>query len=207
MNGPYAEESTNLIYQLLFCDQPELYRQKYLGDIQHPWSVLFAEEADAPALTAIAEDKHQESRVRMLACNRLRAAGLSVAPKQHLGTIIEVHLPEGLDTLAAFTDGGARYINHSGKMTIVEGDRGPFAAEIAGVIKASQPIVAAIGPWNKERLPPPPAGNIRMSFLVSDGLYFGEGPIDVMQQQAVAAPLIQAAMKLLLKVLEQATEN
>src|SRR5262249_4019695 len=112
------------------------------------------------------------------------------------------HLPEGLDTLAVFADGSARYINYTGKMVIVEGAPSVFDKEISKVIEASQPIVAAIGPWEKDRLPPPVDGNIRLTFLVSDGLYFGEGPIGVMQQQPLASPLISAATQLLLKLLE-----
>jgi hypothetical protein len=143
----------------------------------------------------------------MLAYNLLRKAKKDVPKQKLLATIIEVRFPEGLDTLAVFTDGGARYINHSGKMAIVEGETEFFAKEIEAVLAASSPIVAAIGPWDKERLPAPPKGNIRMTFLVSDGLYFGEGPMAAMQQDPMAAPLIQAATSLLLKLVNKTTDS
>ena len=200
VDGPYEDASINLIYQLLFCDRLELFKQNHTGELSPPWSALFADEADVAALTKIAQDAGRESRVRMLAFNRLRALGQSVPARKFLGTIIEVRLAEGLDTLAVFGDGGARYINYSGKMIVVEGTPSPFDAEINQVIEASQPIVAAIGPWDKERLPPPAEDNIRMTFLVSDGLYFGEGPMSVMQQEPLASPLVSAATKLLLKL-------
>src|SRR5262245_53594483 len=110
MDGPYQDESTNLIYHLLFCDRPELFRQKHQGKLESPWSELFCAPPSLEALAKIAADQHQESRVRMLAFNTLRAAGRAVAEKEYLGTIIEVRLPEGLDTLAVFGDRGARYI-------------------------------------------------------------------------------------------------
>jgi hypothetical protein len=201
--GPYPDESTNVIYQLLFCDRPDLFRERYQGNVEEPWATLFSPHADSAALTKIANDEQQESRVRTLAFNALRAAGAALQPKQYLGTIIEVGLPDGLDTLAVFSDGGARYINHSGKVIVVEGQPNPFDGEINAVIEASQPIVNAIGPWDKERLPPPAEGNIRLSFLVSDGLYFGEGPMEAMQQQPIAAPLISAATRLLVKLVDQ----
>jgi hypothetical protein len=201
--GPYRDESTNVIYQLLFCDRVDLYKDHHNGSVDEPWSTLFSQHADPMALAKIAEDEQQESRVRVLAFNALRSAGHSVPPKKHLGTIIEVRLPEGLDTMAVFSDGGARYINHSGKVIVIEGKPNPFNDEISAVIEASQPIVAAIGPWEKERLPPPAEGNIRLTFLVSDGLYFGEGPMEVMQQQPIAAPLISAATRLLVKLVAQ----
>jgi len=202
-DGPYPDQSANVIYQLLFCDRPDLFKEHHRGNLQEPWSILFDPNADAAALTKIAEDEQQESRVRTLAFNALRLAGQAVPPQQYLGTIIEVSLPEGLDTMAVFADGGARYINHSGKVIVVEGKPNAFDDEISAVIEASKPIVAAIGPWDKERLPPPAGGNIRLTFLVSDGLYFGEGPMDAMQQQPIAAPLIAAATRLLIKLVDQ----
>jgi len=202
-DGPYPDQSANVIYQLLFCDRPDLFKEHHRGNLQEPWSILFDPNADAAALTKIAEDEQQESRVRTLAFNALRLAGQAVPPQQYLGTIIEVSLPEGLDTMAVFADGGARYINHSGKVIVVEGKPNAFDDEISAVIEASKPVVAAIGPWDKERLPPPAGGNIRLTFLMSDGLYFGEGPMDAMQQQPIAAPLIAAATRLLIKLVDQ----
>lgn len=204
---PYKEESTSLIYNLLFCDRLDLFQQNHKGSLVSPWSIIFAEKPDLNVVASIASDGSQESRVRMLAFNLLRKAHRDVKEKELLGTIVEVGLPEGLDTLAVFTDGGARYINHSGKMVIVEGTPNAFDSEIKRVITASQPIVAAIGPWDKERLPPPPNGTIRLTFLVSDGLYFGQGPMDVMQKEQMAAPLINAATALLMKMVQKTPDG
>jgi hypothetical protein len=206
-DGPYQDESSNVIYQLLFCDRPELFKEHHAGNMTEPWSVLFSAHPDVMAVAKIAEDEQQESRVRALAFNALRAAGTSVPDKQYLGTIIEVRLPEGLDTMAVFADGGARYINHSGKVVVAEGSPSPFDDEISAVIEKSKPIVAAIGPWDKQRLPPPNEGYIRMTFIVSDGLYFGEGPMNAMRQEPLAAPLISAATRLLIRLVEQTSGN
>ena len=58
------------------------------------------------------------------------------------------------------------------------------------LIELAQPIVAQIGPWDKARLPPPARPNTRLTFIVSDGLYFGEGPFAVMQRDGLAGPLV-----------------
>lgn len=205
--GPYKDQSTNLIYHLLFCDRLDLFQKNHREELLDPWATLFKAELDCDAVARIANDNGQESRVRMLAFGILRSAKAAVPKKELLGTIIEVRMPSGLDTLAVFTDGGVRYINHSGKMAVVEGAPNAFQKEIENVIKDSRPIVAAIGPWDKDRLAAPSKGNIRMTFLVSDGLYFGEGPMDVMQQEPMAAPLIQSATALLLKIVEGATNS
>jgi hypothetical protein len=207
LTGPYKDHSTNLIYHLLFCDRLKLFEDNHKGELDVPWSTIFKVDPDYEAVGKIANDKSQEARVRMLSFGLLRSAKKDVPKGELLGTIIEVRMPSGLDTLAVFTDGGARYINHSGKIAVVEGVPNQFQKEIEDVIKTSRPIVAAIGPWDKERLPAPNNGNIRMTFLVSDGLYFGEGPMDMMQQDKMAAPLIQSATSLLLKIVEETTKS
>lgn len=105
-----------------------------------------------------------------LAYQQLRHDGQSVPSRQLLGVIIEVPLAGGLDTLAAYSEGGVRYINHSGRIAVVDG----------------APSMA-----------PPERDNVRLTFLVSDGLYFGEGPMTVMQREPMAAPVIQRATELL----------
>ena len=47
----------------------------------------------------------------------------------------------------------------------------------------------------------------RLTFLVSDGLYFGEGDYDVLLQDALAAPVLGSASQLLVMVVEAALEN
>jgi len=196
-----------LIYDLLFCDQLSLFKAHHKGDLEPQWKTLFSDNLDFEAITKIAIDMKQESRVRVLAFNALRAAMKEVPPKELLGTIIEVRLPGGPDTLAVFTDRSARYINQAGKIIVVEGTPNAFERESEQVIKTSKAIVSAIGPWDKARLPPPKKGNIRMTFLVSDGLYVGEGPMDAMQQEQMAGPLIGAATSLLVKLVEKTTNN
>lgn len=71
----------------------------------------------------------------------------------------------------------------------------------------SIPVVKQIGPWENDRLPPPAKGNIRMTFLVSDGLYFGEGPLAIMQKEPMAAPVISKAVQLLQAVVNTTLEN
>jgi hypothetical protein len=201
--SPYPEESQNFIYNLLFCDNIELFKKNKEGDLSYPWSVLFSDHAEASELKKIVSDPSQEGRVRMLASNRLK----NQEGKELFGVIIEVGLPDGLDTLAAFSEGGARYINHSGKMIISEGMDAPFDKKIGHLLMVSKPVAEQIGPWDKDRLAPPKDGDIRLTFLVSEGLSFGQGPMNVMQGERMAAPIIQAATDLMLKMIEESNEK
>ncbi len=162
--------------------------------------MLFGERPAPDAVRALADDTAAEARTRALAYAWLRANGQSVPKRQLLGVVIEVALDVGLDVLAAFADGGVRFIHHTGRLAFVEGglpDTGPIVERL---FAASRDVIARIGPWDGRRPPPPAQGNIRLTFIVSDGLYFGEGPTATMQQDALAAPVVQHATALLQRV-------
>jgi len=169
------------------------------------WRQIFGEKNDPVLIRAFAEDPTKESRVRALAFNWLRGHGYPVPPRELLGTVTELPMPGGLDTVAAYVDGRARYINQSGKMLIFESAPLSVAAHIQDVLSASRVVVGVIGPWDKERLPPPEAGNIRISFIVSDGLYFAEGPANSIRTDGLAGPAISAAFKLLKAMIDAST--
>ena len=138
-----------------------------------------------------------ESRLHLLAANRLRMLGADVPEKRLYGVIAEVSLEEGLDTVAAFADGTARYINHSEKMVIWETRTAESDAMVSDLLTAGWNIVQRIGPWEDNRLPAPTVGNARISFLVSDGLYFGEAPFGMLQQDPMGGAVLNAAAALI----------
>jgi hypothetical protein len=202
---PYREEYANVLYNLLFCDFPGMFAPRPDAD-PAPWqTLLFGDSPDAAAVRALAADEQQEARTRALAYNWLRMHGQPVPPRILLGTIVEVPQNGGLDTLAAFKDGAVRYINQTGKSSIFEGVGGEIGMRVSALLAASQAPVDRIGPWDKPRLPPPGRGRIRLTFLVSDGLYFGEGDFDDFSRDAMAGPVVAAATQLLVQVVNMAT--
>jgi hypothetical protein len=205
MLSPYAQPKVNKIYNLLFCDDIALFKP---AKVEADWQqMLFDEKPDAGALLALAEDEGNESRVRALAYRRLRELGQAVPARKLLGTVIEVPLDNGLDVLAAYADGRVRYINATGKLSIFEGATPAMQTTIHKLLDASQGIVNHIGPLDGARLPPPAGDHVRLTFIVSDGLYFGEGPFAALSQDALAGPLIQQATRLLQQVVALATKE
>jgi hypothetical protein len=196
---PYAESHVNFLYNILFCDDFSLFKAETHTGL---WVTLLAQKPDTNALWKIANDEANEGRIRVLAYNRLRGAGEAVPPKKLLGVIVEVPLESGLDVLAAFSDGGVRYLNQSGKVAIFEGQGNPVEGLAKELISTARPVVNKIDPWDKQRLPPPKQGNVRITFLVSDGLYFGEGPFSVLQQDSMAGPVLAKAAQLLQRAVE-----
>jgi hypothetical protein len=204
--GPYPQTEINFIYNLLFCDNPARFRPRD-GEQPTPWQrLLFNDKPDARAVAALAEDQTQESRVRVLAYNWLSRNHHPVPKRKLLGVVVEVRFDAGLDTLAAYQDGRIRYINQTGKLAVFEAATPDMEAKVARLLAASQTAVDRLGPWGKPRLPPPSNGNVRLTFLVSDGLYFGEGPFSAMQREPVAAPIIQEASELLQLVVNAVTK-
>jgi hypothetical protein len=194
---PYRQDAINRVYNLLFCDDLDLFRTAEVTPQGSPLGVILASNPDRGAIEAIANDSQAESRARALAFNWLRRRSAAVPSKRLLGVIVEVPLQGGLDVLAVYADGRIRYINQTGKLVVFEESPPAISSKARELIAVSQPVVNQIGPWQDPRLPPPKKGNVRMTFLVSDGLYFGEGPFEDMQREAMAAPIIRRAGELL----------
>ena len=114
-----------------------------------------------------------------------------------MGVVVEAGLPDGLDVVAAYEDGTARYINFSEKIIIWDTPTEESEALITELFNAGVAVVNNIGPWEGPRRPAPASGTIRLNFLVSDGLYFGEGPFEVLQTDPMGGPVIAAAVKLM----------
>lgn len=194
MYSPYEDAAANALYNLLFCDGPmALVPGEVDGSAE--WQSVLA-SVDTVALDALAGDGSREGRIRYLAFARLRSLGRLVPARVLLGVIVEVALAEGLDTLAAFSDGGVRYINQSAKVLILE-PASTIRPEVKRLLAASETVVTVIGPWEKPRLAPPRPGNVRLSFLVSDGLYLGEGHMRETRVDPMAGPVFEAASALL----------
>lgn len=200
--APYSDATLNHLYEMLFCDNLGLY-QKPEPPTEPLWQTLLAEPAAPAALQAVAADATQEGRARLLAYRRLAALGQPTGPPTLLGVVVEVALPGGLDVLASFADGGARYFNQAGKLLVWEASTTESEQLREQLFTAACQTVAHIGPWDKPRLPPPTGNLLRITFLQSDGLYFGQGPFDVMQHDALAAHIIAAATQLMMFLVEQ----
>ena len=195
---PYAEESTNILYNLLFCDDLGLYRKHASPDAAYPFDVVLSDDLPANELEIIASDMSIDPRTRLLAFNRLRANGLTKPGKEVLGVVVEVGLDLGLDALGVFPNGTVRYFNQSGRLVIWEHtDDGTVNSLSRQLIDESRDIVNRIGPWEQPRRPHPPFGMTRITFLVSDGLYFGEGPTNTFFEDPLAKPALETATRLM----------
>ncbi|WP_420147212.1 hypothetical protein [Spirosoma sp.] len=203
---PYRNPGLNKIYNLLFCDNVDLYKSE-TQSADYPWSILLSDSPDPKALMAVAADGSLESRQKMLAYNRLLAKGFPINSRVLLGVIIEVGLADGLDVLAAFHDGTCRYINHSENVLIWDTQTEQSNQLVSQLFADSIGVVSRIGPWDKERTTFPGQGMVKLTFLVSDGLYFGQGPFSVLQNDAMGGPVINSGIQLMSYLIDQTNQQ
>jgi hypothetical protein len=148
-----------------------------------------------------------ESRQYLQAWQALRELGIqptAAEAKQVLGVVVEVALPGGLDVLAAYADGSARYLNHSGKVIVWEGASDTVAALVHELLTAGQQVADRIGPWEGARPPRPTGDAARINLLTPSGLHFGEAPFGVLWNDALAHPVLAAAQALMIALMEHA---
>lgn len=206
-NDPYSDKATNLIYNLLFCDNLGLYKENTAQPWLYPFDILFSDKFVMSDLQKIIDDRNSDPRIKVLAYNKQMANGYKSSEKELLGVIVEIGLNNGLDVLASYSNGSARYINQTGKMIIWETTNDKLANDLTmDLFTKSQNVIMQIGPWGKPRKSYPKNGVTRITFLVSDGLYFGEAQTDILFNDPLAGQALLAAENLMKYLTEKTLE-
>lgn len=141
-----------------------------------------------------------ETRHYLQAWHFLRQAGASPSDtdaKQLLGVVLEVSLEAGLDLLAAYDDGTARYYNPSGAGVIWERPDERLDPEVNALLSVGREVVSQIGPWDGARPDAQGPGHIRLNFLTPAGLHFGQAPLDAMGADPTGGPVVSAGLALM----------
>jgi hypothetical protein len=197
--NPYPSDELNLIYNMLFCDDPSLVTPQG----QPVPGSLFGDSPDPRVVQAIADDTAEESRVRLLAWHWLRVHGHKTASQELLGVVVEVPMQEGLDALAAYADGTVRYINHTGRVAVFEGSPEEVAHQARMLVHAAIPAAARVP--LRERGGAPKLGDVRFSYLGADGLHARDGTFIDISRDSLAGPVLKQAQTLLDLIVKQAT--
>jgi len=189
-------------------------RETFFGDVPlstwaagkdaEPWTAFAAAESalqrgdrseSARVLQSIIQRTGLESRHYLQAWNVLRQLGHAVPSedaKHVYGVVVDVPMKSGFDTLAAYEDRSARYVNFSGAAIIWDAPDSRMDDQIRTLLSAGQRLAMLIGPW-KERRPPLTPRQARISLLTPSGLHFGQGPFEAFARDLTAAPVIAAA--------------
>lgn len=202
--------------ETLFGDRP-LQAWGTTGGDAEPWSHFAAalaaqqrgdQAAAANALQRVVALPGLESRHYLQAWSALAPLGVHppAEEEKHLyGVVVDVPVDGGLDTLAAYEDHTARYLNHSGAVIVLDTRSPETDVHIDALLAAGRTLVQQIGPWEGPR-PELPRGMSRISLLTPSGLHFGQAPFQAFAGDPMSAPLMHAAM-LLMQALIHAAES
>ena len=99
------------------------------------------------------------------------------------------------DVLAAYEDGSCRYLNHAGKVVVVEGASiEATQAAARSWLGVGRLLARATGPWQQPELPAVPSGHARVMVLTPSGPHFGQGPEQLLVADNLAKSFVQAAI-------------
>jgi hypothetical protein len=199
------------IREVLFGDEPLEKVAAFAqgaGD-ESPWACFAAAsqrlaEGDSPgviaALQKVLQMRGLEARLYLQAWHCLRTFGQ--LPPENLarevqGVVVEVALERGLDIVAAYADGSARYFNYSGAAIVWDTHDTEIDRMITELLAVGQGIVDVSGPWDGPRPPAPPIGSVRINMLTFSGLHFGQGSFQTISQDGLGGLALRGAFDLM----------
>ncbi len=206
ISGPYRDSWVNFMYQLLFCDDLELYKVNTEGAPPYPLNVIYDQDSPVEELQGIVANRELDPRCRILASERLlKETGESIEAYELLAVIVEVANNGGLDTLAAFCDGTARYINYTEKMLVYEDQDEEVEALTDDLFNKSIEVVNGLAWFADERDGVlAHEGDLRMTFILTDGRCVTDLGYEEMLEDPAAREVFQAAGMLLSKLTDLA---
>lgn len=150
------------------------------------------------------------TRLYLQAWHSLRSLG-ELPPEpvrgQIQGFIMENHMAQGLDLLAAYADHTARYWTYTGAGLVWDTRDPEIDLLIDKLLTAGQEVMEQAEIEQNEDLPVPPKGNIRLFMMSYDGFCFGEGPYMQFIQNPIAGYAISAGNNLIGGLLEKAKKH
>ena len=152
-------------------------------------------------LRSILDTPSLETRIQLWVWSALRELGQTPDPKsayEVLGAIIEVPSGGGYDTLAAYVDGSARYLNFSGAAIFWDTPDSTIKAMCQNLVDSTIPVSGRAKPRSSLSLP---KGNVQVTMLTRSGPFVIVSPPD-----SVIGPGAALMMELIKRVNEKKGE-
>ena len=150
-----------------------------------------------------------ESRVRLWTWKALRELGERPSPKvgtEVQGVICELHNEAGVGTIAAYSDGRARWIGGQGAVTVWEapGTDVELSNRIRELLKSVEPLLRTAPATEKHKTPEPVMDHFRVSILTYGGIHTVEVYGPELNESHQMTPTFIACVKLLEALQEKA---
>lgn len=212
--GAGQADASGALRELLFADlEPARAREVFARGADATAVILeLADAADSqdPGRAAAALAKvaaaGSETRLFLQAWSLARRAGVDPGDdaKDVLGVVVDMGLDEGLDTLAAFSDGSARYLNHSGAAIVWDAPEMGVGQLVRQLLDAAGAIAVMTGVLDGPRPTPPGPSGAMISVLTRGGIHVGAGTAAAFAADPWAGPVMAAAEELLALLVERA---
>lgn len=164
---------------------------------------------DVPAARVALADvliRHPETRLWLQAWTLAREIGLppSDTSDRVRGVVVEMGLEGGVDTVACYDDGSARYLNQAGGGVFwdAQSDDVAILAGVDTLLAAGQSVADATVPLDGPRPVPPAPGWASIAVLTEGGRYVGTGPADSFTDDPLGGPAVDAALKLMIALID-----
>lgn len=196
--------------ELLFADLPPLTVLEQFAaspDLHELAGAVAREDAErARTLVDRVIAGTTETRIRLQAWSLARRVDIEPTAddaRRARGVVIDVGLDGGLDTLAGYEDGTARYLNQGGGAIVWEARDPSIDQAIKALIAAAQAVVERGGPLDGPRPAAPPAGYAALWILTDNGIHLGAGPFQTLAMDALGGPVIASGTELMRQLIER----
>ena len=151
-----------------------------------------------------------ESRHYLQAWHFLRK--LDVKPPAELdakvyGVLVDVHLPNGLEFVAAYTDHHARYFNYTGGGVVWEAPDSSLNETIDALLNICQQVANQLQPINGRPNPPQQVDMVQICILTPGGIRHGMGTFQQLSQNPSANEIINGSTYLMKSLVDTNSKN
>jgi len=208
-NGAKLGSDRDLIRQMLFASQSlkELVSRIHLDGRPGPFQTIAdasklveegKKEEAMVQLRSVLETPDLETRTVLWTWSALRELGEKPDPKladEVLGVVIEMPSGGGYDTLAAYADGSARYLNYSGRAIFWDQQDTQIKGLCRAFIDSAVPVRAHAKPRTSLSLP---GQGAQVTLLTRSGMFVSHDPPD---------SVIGAGAALMMEMMKRAREK
>ena len=156
-------------------------------------------------LKQVLADPTSEVRTKLWAWNALRQLGEkppSNIANEVQGVVMEVPVDKWVDTLAAYSDGRARYLNGKGGAIVWEvPEETRISSLIGNFINAAKPLVDKAPIYGKHQ--PTKNDVVRISILTYGGIHIIEAKQSDITERHIISPVYNAGTQLFLALLDE----
>jgi hypothetical protein len=150
-----------------------------------------------------------ESRHYLQAWHFLRRLKVNAPPEvdpKVYGVLVDVHLENGTEFVAAYADHSARYFNYTGGGIIWEAPDSSLNDKVDTFLQACEVVTSQLPPLELEKgrpIPPKNVGAVQINILTPGGIRHGIGTFEGWAKNPTGGPIIAAATDLMKSLVDK----